>query len=81
MSNLEASAKGSLSGGAAATTAVNERAGGTASIAIAMFCVLLVSYVLMAADRYLFPVLAAGRSPRLRLLLQHAPASLRPSSP
>ncbi len=27
-------------------------------IAIAMYCVLLVSYVLMAADRYLFPVLA-----------------------
>src|ERR1700691_2483554 len=33
--------------------------GGTAAIAIAMFCVLLFSYVLMAADRYLFPVLAA----------------------
>ncbi|MEQ1884171.1 MAG: MFS transporter [Bryobacteraceae bacterium] len=31
----------------------------SASIAIAMFCVLLVSYVLMAGDRYLFPVLAA----------------------
>jgi DHA1 family inner membrane transport protein len=28
------------------------------SIAIAMYCVLLVSYILMAADRYLFPVLA-----------------------
>src|SRR3984893_19021621 len=28
------------------------------SVAIAMYCVLLVSYVLMAADRYLFPVLA-----------------------
>ena len=27
-------------------------------IAIAMYCVLLVSYMLMAADRYLFPVLA-----------------------
>jgi MFS family permease len=27
-------------------------------IAIAMYCVLLVSYILMAADRYLFPVLA-----------------------
>src|SRR4051812_5775294 len=26
--------------------------------AIAMYCVLLLSYVLMAADRYLFPVLA-----------------------
>jgi MFS transporter, DHA1 family, inner membrane transport protein len=30
----------------------------TGAIAIAMFCVLLVSYILMAADRYLFPVLA-----------------------
>ncbi len=30
----------------------------TSSVAITMFCVLLVSYVLMAADRYLFPVLA-----------------------
>lgn len=29
------------------------------SIAIAMYCVLLVSYILMAADRYLFPVLAS----------------------
>ncbi|MGH9681138.1 MAG: MFS transporter, partial [Candidatus Acidiferrales bacterium] len=29
------------------------------SIAIAMYCVLLLSYTLMAADRYLFPVLAA----------------------
>src|SRR6202158_261520 len=28
-------------------------------IAIAMYCVLLVSYILMAADRYLFPVLAS----------------------
>jgi MFS transporter, DHA1 family, inner membrane transport protein len=28
------------------------------AVAIAMFCVLLLSYVLMAADRYLFPVLA-----------------------
>jgi MFS transporter, DHA1 family, inner membrane transport protein len=32
--------------------------GGTAALAITMFCILLVSYVLMAADRYLFPVLA-----------------------
>src|SRR3990172_7297827 len=31
---------------------------GTRAVAIAMYCVLLVSYVLMAADRYLFPVLA-----------------------
>ena len=36
----------------------SEQAGGGA-VAIAMFCVLLVSYVLMAGDRYLFPVLAA----------------------
>src|SRR5579864_2251705 len=27
-------------------------------VAIAMYCVLLLSYVLMAADRYLFPILA-----------------------
>jgi len=32
---------------------------GTRNTAIAMYCVLLVSYILMAADRYLFPVLAA----------------------
>src|ERR1700730_13516454 len=32
---------------------------GAGAVAIAMFCVLLLSYVLMAADRYLFPVLAA----------------------
>jgi MFS family permease len=31
---------------------------GARGVAIAMFCVLLASYVLMAADRYLFPVLA-----------------------
>ena len=31
---------------------------GARGIAIAMYCVLLVSYTLMAADRYLFPVLA-----------------------
>src|SRR3954471_11676668 len=41
--------------GGAANNGVSE----SASIAIAMFCVLLASYVLMAADRYLFPVLAA----------------------
>src|ERR1700681_1281197 len=33
--------------------------GGAGAVAIAMFCVLLVSYILMAADRYLFPVLAS----------------------
>src|ERR1700692_3512940 len=37
--------------------APNEESGAR-GIAIAMFCVLLASYVLMAADRYLFPVLA-----------------------
>ncbi|MGH9437800.1 MAG: MFS transporter, partial [Terriglobia bacterium] len=31
---------------------------GAHSLAVAMFCVLLAAYVLMAADRYLFPVLA-----------------------
>jgi MFS transporter, DHA1 family, inner membrane transport protein len=30
----------------------------TRTVAIAMYCVLLLSYILMAADRYLFPVLA-----------------------
>jgi predicted MFS family arabinose efflux permease len=32
--------------------------GGSATAAIAMYCVLLAAYSLMAADRYLFPVLA-----------------------
>src|SRR5260370_37738534 len=32
---------------------------GTRTVAITMYCILLLSYVLMAADRYLFPVLAA----------------------
>jgi MFS transporter, DHA1 family, inner membrane transport protein len=40
-----------------AGAAANEQGGG-AGIAIAMFCVLLVAYMLMAADRYLLPVLA-----------------------
>jgi MFS transporter, DHA1 family, inner membrane transport protein len=31
---------------------------GARSVAIAMYCILLLSYVLMAADRYLFPVIA-----------------------
>jgi DHA1 family inner membrane transport protein len=31
---------------------------GARSLAIAMYCILLLSYVLMAADRYLFPVIA-----------------------
>jgi len=45
----------------ATTTPTSSTAGGADArgIAIAMYCVLLVSYVLMAADRYLFPVLAA----------------------
>ncbi len=40
------------------TTAARNEEVGARGVAIAMFCVLLVSYVLMAADRYLFPVLA-----------------------
>jgi len=36
-----------------------ESPSGARGIAIAMYCVLLLSYILMAADRYLFPVLAA----------------------
>ncbi len=36
-----------------------ESPSGARGVAIAMYCVLLVSYILMAADRYLFPVLAA----------------------
>jgi DHA1 family inner membrane transport protein len=40
------------------STAV-ETTPGASGIAIAMYCVLLLSYTLMAADRYLFPVLAA----------------------
>ena len=39
------------------TTAPRERTG-TRSVAITMYCILLLSYVLMAADRYLFPVIA-----------------------
>lgn len=31
---------------------------GTRTVAITMYCILLLSYVLMAADRYLFPVVA-----------------------
>ena len=38
---------------------VSSEQSGTRTVALAMFCILLVSYVLMAADRYLFPVLAA----------------------
>jgi MFS transporter, DHA1 family, inner membrane transport protein len=53
----EASSKISRQAGAAAAAA-NDQAAANAGIAIAMFCVLLVSYILMAADRYLFPVLA-----------------------
>lgn len=45
------------------TSALDASAGpreqtGTSSVAIAMYCILLLSYVLMAADRYLFPVVA-----------------------
>src|SRR5207253_2896054 len=48
---------------------------GTRSVAITMYCILLLSYVLMAADRYLFPVIAPyvrrefGFSPALTGLL------------
>jgi MFS family permease len=57
-----------------ATAAPNE-VGGARAVAIAMYCLLLVSYVLMAADRYLFPVIAPsvrrefGFSPALTGLL------------
>jgi DHA1 family inner membrane transport protein len=40
-------------------TTAAESAPGARGVAIAMYCVLLVGYTLMAADRYLFPVLAA----------------------
>jgi DHA1 family inner membrane transport protein len=40
-------------------TNTSERIAGARGVAIAMYCVLLLSYLLMAADRYLFPVLAA----------------------
>jgi MFS transporter, DHA1 family, inner membrane transport protein len=43
---------------AVAPTATPDSASHARGIAIAMYCVLLVSYILMAADRYLFPVLA-----------------------
>ena len=43
----------------AASRTEQQAANQSTAIAIAMFCVLLVSYILMAADRYLFPVLAA----------------------
>lgn len=39
------------------SAAPHERTG-TRTVAIAMYCILLLSYVLMAADRYLFPVIA-----------------------
>src|SRR5260370_33223162 len=48
---------------------------GTRTVAITMYCILLLSYVLMAADRYLFPVIAPyvrrefGFSPALTGLL------------
>ncbi len=43
---------------AATNTSATDLQAGARGIAIAMYCVLLVSYILMAADRYLFPVLA-----------------------
>ena len=39
-------------------TKTTESMSGARGVAIAMYCLLLVSYLLMAADRYLFPVLA-----------------------
>ena len=45
--------------GPEATGSTNSTDAGTRVTAIAMYCVLLLSYVLMAGDRYLFPVLAA----------------------
>src|SRR5580658_8229499 len=53
------SPQGAVELGAAIPAANEQVRAGTGAIAIAMFCVLLLSYVLMAADRYLFPVLAA----------------------
>ena len=43
---------------AATQTNTTESLAGARGVAIAMYCVLLLSYTLMAADRYLFPVLA-----------------------
>lgn len=43
---------------AVTNTSTEDLKAGARGVAIAMYCVLLVSYVLMAADRYLFPVLA-----------------------
>jgi DHA1 family inner membrane transport protein len=56
------------------SAAARERTG-TRTVAITMYCILLLSYVLMAADRYLFPVIAPyvrrefGFSPALTGLL------------
>jgi MFS family permease len=43
---------------AVTSTSTADLKAGARGVAIAMYCVLLVSYILMAADRYLFPVLA-----------------------
>jgi len=45
--------------GPEATGSPSSAGNGARATAIAMYCVLLLAYVLMAADRYLFPVLAA----------------------
>ena len=56
-------------------SAAQREQAGTRSVAITMYCILLLSYVLMAADRYLFPVIAPyvrrefGFSPQLTGLL------------
>src|SRR4029077_8675915 len=62
MNNTQVSAVG-------VTTAPREQAG-TRTVAITMYCILLLSYVLMAADRYLFPVIA----PYLRREFGFSPA-------
>ena len=51
-------AQGSVTQNAVGTAPLEREQTGTPSVAIAMYCVLLASYILMAADRYLFPVIA-----------------------
>src|ERR1700722_338299 len=51
-------AQGSVTQNAVGAAPLEREQTGTPSVAIAMYCVLLASYILMAADRYLFPVIA-----------------------
>lgn len=51
-------------------TAAPREQTGTRTVAISMYCILLLAYVLMAADRYLFPVIA----PYVRRELGFSPA-------